>query len=179
MQDDFAQSFFDPVGKFAHRRARRRTVSVEHDRLDRQRFAKVKQCRTTKGGFLGVVQSDRHDPQIDRFSGRDCAQRHASHAGLERFQTRLVVRNTFGANPDRAAAGQQPAGGGKCLQVARHVLALILATVCRQRVERAHKIADHRNAKQRRFGDERNAPRRQAQQKNRRLQPFHVGGERH
>ncbi len=75
--------------------------------------------------------------------------------------------NAFRADADRAAACEQFSRGDESFLVLGDVFAFVLPPIDRQRIEFLNEIAEDRIAKQRRFREKRNLPRRETQQENR------------
>ena len=123
--------------------------------------------RTAKRGLRRVVETGGDDLEIERRVFRDDAERDARRAGLQGSQFRVAVRDTFGADGERAAALEQRACAVERLAVARGVRAFVLLAIDGDGIERAHERADDGHAEERFFGKERDAARRVTENKDR------------
>src|SRR5205085_11372430 len=124
----FAHSFFHAIRKFAYGGAWWRAVRIEIDPWNINSFGEVQECGAAKAGLVRIVQTGWNDLHLES-AGRSRRQCDARGAGLQRLQSRLVVRDTFRTNADRDAAGEKFARGGESFNVARNVFAFILSSI--------------------------------------------------
>src|SRR2546423_13520360 len=96
--------------KFAHGGAWRRAVRIEIDRGNINSFCEVQEGGAAKASLVRVIQTG-WDNLDSKSPGCSRRQGDARGAGLQRLQSRLVVRDAFRTNADGDAAAQKFARG--------------------------------------------------------------------
>ncbi len=162
LQRQVRERVLDPLRQRFHRIARRLPCRVDRNRSDRDAVAEVEQGVAAKA-VLGRVENRRWD---DKDVGTICSaapEGDSRGAGLELLQSRFTVRGPLGENGDGASAHEQRPSGGEGLAILRSRI-VVLRAIDRNRVETAREPSDQRHFEDRRLRQERDRPRREAEQ---------------